>query len=288
MTGTGITLLYMKKRLKIKQAFTLIELLVVIAIIAILAAMLLPALAKAKAKAQQTYCLNSLKQMALGTHIYLDDSQDVMPGQASRSDGYKPSDWIYWRTASTYPTVDKSPIVASLGSGGGISTSNFFRCPSDIDNSQRFAIEGQPGQDPGPYMYSYTMVSYDPPISGQFKGLTSAFDRNSTPGNNNLFKITSVRNPSGKAMHTEEQTSDTNPKEHYTPPPGSPPSWINLNTSIINDGKFAVGTDGLTVRHGGSADLTFCDGHVEPVKPIFWESYVGAPSYTWPNLDPLY
>ncbi|HEV2208676.1 MAG TPA: prepilin-type N-terminal cleavage/methylation domain-containing protein [Verrucomicrobiae bacterium] len=78
--------------------FTLIELLVVIAIIALLAAMLLPALARAKQKSQRTSCLANLKQMGVAFFLYLDDSKDRFPDQADLKNtlpgGFHP--WSSW------------------------------------------------------------------------------------------------------------------------------------------------------------------------------------------------
>jgi prepilin-type N-terminal cleavage/methylation domain-containing protein/prepilin-type processing-associated H-X9-DG protein len=235
----------------LERAFTLIELLVVIAIIAILAAMLLPALARAKAKAGQARCASNLKQLQYGMQMYLNDNQNVFPGTASRNTyGFQKDDWIYWRLAPGYPKVQDSLIASPLGIGA--SASNLFRCPLDRNDTQRILDDGQVGTDPGPYMFSYTMTSYDI-VNNENKGPASIRD---TAGKWWPYKITAIKNPARKYLLIEEQSVLSGPE--CSDPTGG----------IINDGRWtgANGADRFTSRHNARAEIGFCDGHVEAVK----------------------
>jgi prepilin-type N-terminal cleavage/methylation domain-containing protein/prepilin-type processing-associated H-X9-DG protein len=242
---------------KTNRGFTLIELLVVIAIIAILAALLMPALSAAKRRAGQTICINNQKQLALGMQIYVDDNDGAYPGIASLHSGFNAADWIYWRTNTTYPQFDKSPILTSVP---GLRKPS-LRCPLDTRDTDRLAAADAQN---GPYLFSYSMTGYgtgsypnlepDPNVN---LGMSSVF----SGGQSHVFKQASVRNPAGKIMLAEEPGSIRDNPD---------------NQAVINDGRWMPGNDPLTTRHQGKADVAFADSHVSPAAPEFGEDVANS------------
>jgi prepilin-type N-terminal cleavage/methylation domain-containing protein/prepilin-type processing-associated H-X9-DG protein len=244
-----------------RMAFTLIELLVVIAIIAILAAMLLPALAAAKKKAQQSMCINNVKQLGLGMLLYIGDAQDVYAGAASANTyGFHVEDWIYWRGGSFMPnmpdgtpaTLNKSPLIKLLGTG---SSTNIFRCPMDTYDVDRTTY-AQAGD--GPYNYSYEFTSYNISAAGANLGFTTIID---LTGKAYTFKSTRVVNPSSKMMAVEPVAA-IKPNDA----PAGDTGWVvqcgrwePFNAAITSVGNY------LSLRHSKKSDSAFADGHVEVV-----------------------
>lgn len=236
-----------------QTGFTLIELLVVIAIIAILAAMILPALGRARSKAQGVQCMNNGKQIMFAWRLYCDENADRVP----TAWGYADSDWIPFDNEMSWtgnPITDgqnrynwdvdtvikKSRLWPYCGNSTGI-----WRCPAD----NVYLCKAPSGPFQGqmlPRQRSISMLSWFGSIDADSFAGCSGFTK--------YKKMSQVLNP-GPAMtivFLDERCDSINDGEWCTSMSGWP-DQASQRVLIDFPGSY----------HGGAGGLSFADGHSE-------------------------
>ena len=221
-----------KTSTKVNRGFTLIELLVVIAIIAILAGMLLPALSKAKGKAQSTGCLNNLKQLQLGYQLYADENNDALMRMTSRNGSDVAPSWVLGNAQR-----DASPTNIQSGTMFHyVHSLGCYVCPADKSRTK--------GNASLPRVRSYSLSAY---LNHDYEGKSFPNVWNPVLNDDDLVKLGSVASPSDMFAFTEDHQDSIDDGAFETMWTEAMQVWMELPTD----------------RHNQAGNFSFADGHTE-------------------------
>ena len=233
----------MKTRFKPETAcaFTLTELLAVIAIIALLAALLLPALSRAKGNAQSIKCLSNLKQLTTGWLMYVHDNTDALPPNLTSQSGFdfisQPGSWVL---GSAKLDTTTSNLEAGL-IFNHIKNTGVYRCPAD-----RSTVDQRPDLL---RTRSYAMEHW---LNMRANTGTPLDYANDFPFN--LRKYGRIANPGGVFVFIDEHPVRINDGVFTVPSP-----WAFPDANVIRHWAASLPAE----RHNGGDNLSFADGHVE-------------------------
>ncbi|HLP76545.1 MAG TPA: prepilin-type N-terminal cleavage/methylation domain-containing protein [Candidatus Paceibacterota bacterium] len=293
------------ERSRSRRAFTLIELLVVIAIIAILAAMLLPALATAKAKAQRIQCASQEKQMGVAFNLFTADHTDMYPPACHSTGGGKLS-WDSYLNKYIGGNVSDADLM--VGAIDVEVTPKILKCPADRDakvawmggSNPYFGVRSYAMNAVGPgwsteYQVSTKNRSYPLPRMNQGVGIYwwDANDPRVPDWDARSYKTTAVADPSGTILLAEEPTGQQAAGNEWTCVclgPEAPASAQNsangdlwqIDRAVQNPGPRGLNQGAQLYKlHGNRFDYLFCDGHVQSLKTQ--ETIGSAPSIYTPR-----